>query len=850
MTERQVVKMMADEIVSAMRKINEENNLGYVDSKIRNTPALVNPDSLYSVLDANRIKGLEAYVGGKIENAEIDGSQITGIVNPSSISITTAQIQDLEVEVAEITQAEIKNANIDSANIEDLEVAVARILTLSANKAELDEAIIQEISAAVATMGIANIGSADIDFAQIKDIITNTAIIREGVGGKLYIDRLAVTEAQVLTLFTGELIMQGTDGKLYTLFLEDGEIKTEERIITGNDIGSGEISSGNIANGTITGDNIADGTILGSNIMQNTITGALITEQGITARELNVSQIFASEALIGAITAANIDVATLFASEAFIGALQTSIITGVSTEGNVPAQIELNKNISVNADNVYINAETSISQKVQSIDSDIDGLETQLKEAELKITDDAIIATVTNSETYKNEVDEIKTSISDVKQTAENAQGDIDTANTRIDSLVERVSATELKLEDDQIVMTVRSSTEYKNDLSDKASVESVNQVANGVNVATSAAQKAQETADNATSSLETAVSSVVVEYGLSDSRTEMTGNDWNVVAPEWTEDKYIWMRTATVLKNGTTVYSDETCISGADGLPGEPGDTGVGVSSIIAEYAVSTSKTIAPIDNWGEASPTWVNGSYIWTRMRIVYTSGEIVHTVPVCDSSWEAVNELDENIIHQGVEPTSPYESMLWLDTSSGIELKRYAYIEEENSYMWVTVSDTELSNEVALRYRELLDSIEATRNEVDEKLKDYATNDAVAVLREDVEGRFTVQDNKIDNAFTTVRTELVETASGLERRVVTIEDHVTIEPGARVTLSSSAASAATVINPEGVTIQDKSGQKLADFTSKGASVPKITIETQMSLGNLMWVVHSNKTSSIMAN
>lgn len=121
---------------------------------------------------------------------------------------------------------------------------------------------------------------------------------------------------------------------------------------------------------------------------------------------------------------------------------------------------------------------------------------------------------------------------------------------------------------------------------------------------------------------------------------------------------------------------------------------------------------------------------------------------------------------------------------------------------------------------------------------------------MLRESIEAKFSVQNESIAAEFTTVRNEIIETASGLEERVVEIEDHVVIEPGAKVTLSSSAMSTKTIITPDGLEIADKSDQTLADFTSAGAFVPRIKITQQMSLGNLMWVVHSNNTSSIMAN
>ena len=55
--------------------------------------------------------------------------------------------------------------------------------------------------------------TADIDWSHIKDLATDTAIITQGTAGELYIARLAVTEANMVSLTVGELVVKGTDGQ-------------------------------------------------------------------------------------------------------------------------------------------------------------------------------------------------------------------------------------------------------------------------------------------------------------------------------------------------------------------------------------------------------------------------------------------------------------------------------------------------------------------------------------------------------------------------------------------------------------------------------------------------------------
>lgn len=141
-------------------------------------------------------------------------------------------------------------------------------------------------------------------------------------------------------------------------------------------------------------------------------------------------------------------------------------------------------------------------------------------------------------------------------------------------------------------------------------------------------------------------ISSVDVEYYLSTSSTAQSGGSWSTTAPTWANGKYMWSRTKTVTTAGKTTYSNPVCITGGKGNTGATGATGAtgkGVSSITEEYYLSTSKTTQTGGSWVTTPPTWSSGKYMWTRSKIVYTNpASTVYTAPVCDSSWEAVNEI----------------------------------------------------------------------------------------------------------------------------------------------------------------------------------------------------------------
>jgi len=133
-----------------------------------------------------------------------------------------------------------------------------------------------------------------------------------------------------------------------------------------------------------------------------------------------------------------------------------------------------------------------------------------------------------------------------------------------------------------------------------------------------------------------------------------------------------MWSRTKIVYVNGNISYSPATCIAGAQGQQGAPGTpgqkgeqgdqgntgaTGKSVSSIIPQYAMTTSKTTAPTTGWTTTAPTWIEGRYIWTRSQINWTNPtSTTYTTPVVDSALDAVTTKysDLQIKVDGIQST----------------------------------------------------------------------------------------------------------------------------------------------------------------------------------------------------
>lgn len=252
----------------------------------------------HAVIDSEHVK-LSVIEKGHLKEALIND------LKADSIEAVKAHIQQLiadkveadelyaklaEFVVANMTTANMINANIEWADIENLKSAMitafrARIEHLIAN-----ELITDELYAALAHIATAQIGTAEIAWAKIKDLVSGRQIFEQGVGGKLYIADLAVTEANMVSLTVGELIVRGADGRFYAVGVdEEGNVTTELK----------QIADGDIEDEGITG-------------------STKIIEGSVTADRLNATDIFADNAIIRQLMAANLDVDTFFAREGVV----------------------------------------------------------------------------------------------------------------------------------------------------------------------------------------------------------------------------------------------------------------------------------------------------------------------------------------------------------------------------------------------------------------------------------------------------------------------------------------------------------------------------------------------------
>ena len=381
-------------------------------------------------------------------------------------------------------------------------------------------------------------------------------------------------------------------GQITTDKLDAGSI-TADKIaadaITANKIKAGSVEATHIKSKTITAEQIATGAITADDGIIS--TGAIGTAQIAdgSITDAKIVDLTASKITAGTINGANVNIINLTADNITTGTLNGKVIPTLGTDKIEDGAITGLK--------IYNGAVTT-----DKID---DGAVTAAKVVASAITADKIAA---NAVTTNKIVSEAITA-------GKLAAGAVTANKIDVDDL----------FADDAFVNALTTSKIFANG-------DSLEIVAGDVG---------------------SGVASIDVQYYLSTSNTSLSGGSWSTTAPVWVNGKYMWQRTKTTYKNGTSSYSAATCIAGAKGETGAAGsagpagptgpagDDGVGISEVYEQYYLSTSKTTQTGGSWANTAPEWEAGKYMWVRTVIVYTDGSSETTTPFTDTTWELADE-----------------------------------------------------------------------------------------------------------------------------------------------------------------------------------------------------------------
>lgn len=118
-------------------------------------------------------------------------------------------------------------------------------------------------------------------------------------------------------------------------------------------------------------------------------------------------------------------------------------------------------------------------------------------------------------------------------------------------------------------------------------------------------------------------------------------------------------------VQSDSSVFSDYKWqkIKGEDGAGGKDG---VGVQDVDVLYYLSTSSSTLTGGSWSTTAPAWVNGKYMWSKTRVIYTDGSTTETDPACITGSKGANGTNGSNGEDGRGVTSIVEQY-YLSTSS---------------------------------------------------------------------------------------------------------------------------------------------------------------------------------------
>ena len=210
-------------------------------------------------------------------------------------AVSAGSLQALEARLGQITAQTI--------DADALSAAFAHLFDLAADKIAAGQISAGSLSAALAELVAARAASLDVEYGKIRDLNADQAIITDGVAGELYIERLAVTRAMLLSATLGELVLGGEDGNYYRLSVRaDGILACQAATPTAEEIAAGETADGR----AILATDADIGSLNAQSVKAQSAILSSVFAQALTAGTISAGQAMLASATVPELYAATI----------------------------------------------------------------------------------------------------------------------------------------------------------------------------------------------------------------------------------------------------------------------------------------------------------------------------------------------------------------------------------------------------------------------------------------------------------------------------------------------------------------------------------------------------------------
>ena len=356
----------------------------------------------------------------------------------------------------------------------------------------------------------------------------------------------------------------------------------------------------------------------------------------------------------------------------------------------------------------------------------------------------------------------------------------MDTYNTKQSALISHIQSmiTDKRISDSERTTYNTRLTEYSTALAnvnkkieecvDSISTSKIDTAKAEIKVTTDAITQRVSSTESSTTTLTQKVNATVkdvkVYYAINTSSTTAPSSGWSTTPPTWENGKYIWSKTTTTLTNGTSTTTNPVCITGAKGdtgqtgakgdkgdkgAKGDTGATGTGIESITTEYYLSTSKTTQTGGSWVTTQPTWSKGKYLWTRSKIIYKNPtSTAYTAPVCDSSWDVVNDVQKEVDANRTQISTTTNKVSAIETNLSNITSRVSSVETKTTSINDKVTSQEsrlLSAESKITADAIISTVTSSSTYRDDLSGKVDTNSVVSSINQTAES-IKINANKI--------------------------------------------------------------------------------------------------------
>lgn len=248
-------------------------------------------------LSANSITALKAYITEIVAGSVTTDELYAGIAAISKAQLTTANIEEANIDWAQISDlqagsiaalaAYINDLTAESIKADDLYAAYAHMFSLAADNIAAGSVSADSLAAVMADIIHAEVDVGEFALAEVKNLLANALVLQAGQAGSMSIVNLVVTQANMLNATVDNLIMPGTDGKYYQIIVgSNGALSTAEVEVTEEEIAAGQTESGKqIVASTINAEAINGSTVTAQQAVLNTVLTQALTAGKITAVE-------------------------------------------------------------------------------------------------------------------------------------------------------------------------------------------------------------------------------------------------------------------------------------------------------------------------------------------------------------------------------------------------------------------------------------------------------------------------------------------------------------------------------------------------------------------------------------